>query len=178
MLSLFATILVVSVVLFIIISSKKEEDAETAGAKVYKVRGRYFFGLVLLLILALFVSLRNLPYDNFHKEADEIVTVVASQWIWKMGYGIYDGDLGAYTGGPLIDVEKNKTIDFQVTSMDITHNFAIYNSDGAIIRQVQAIPGYTNILQHTFTEEGKYVIECLEYCGTGHGVMVGFINVK
>jgi cytochrome c oxidase subunit 2 len=45
------------------------------------------------------------------------------------------------------------------------------------VAQTQSMPGYTNVLRHTFDEPGTYKILCLEYCGLGHHEMSAEINV-
>ena len=39
------------------------------------------------------------------------------------------------------------------------------------------MPGFTNVIRHTFTTPGTYRIRCLEYCGLGHHAMVSQLNV-
>lgn len=53
----------------------------------------------------------------------------------------------------------------------MNHGFGVYAPDGRIVTQTQAMPGYTNRLVHTFEEPGIYTVQCIEYCGVGHGPM-------
>jgi cytochrome c oxidase subunit II len=46
-----------------------------------------------------------------------------------------------------------------------------------IVAQVQAMPGYTNVLRYTFNEPGVFRVLCLEYCGAAHHEMNADINV-
>jgi cytochrome c oxidase subunit 2 len=64
-----------------------------------------------------------------------------------------------------------------VTSADVNHNFAIYNSKGCMVGQTQAMPQYTNEMQHLFEEKG-IIILCLEYCGIPHAYMFATIHIK
>lgn len=68
-------------------------------------------------------------------------------------------------------------MEFVVTSEDVTHGFALYDSDRRIVAQIQAMPGFVNRVRHHFTEPGKYEVLCLEYCGLAHHAMVAEINV-
>ena len=173
-----AGILVVAVVLFLIFTSSKSEDKTSVTNKVYKIRGRYFFGLILLLVLGLIITLRLLPYPRFQSEADEIVSVVGMQWMWKMIPGKSDKSPADFSGDTEINLPVNKRIKFIVTSADVNHNFAIYNHEGVLLTQVQAMPQYKNELYYVFTQKGDYAILCLEYCGMAHGFMVGTIHVN
>ena len=176
--SFAAGILVVAVVLFLIFTSSESEDKTAVTRKVYKIRGRYFFGLILLIVMGLIITLRLLPYPQFQSEADETITAVGMQWTWKMAPGESDKKPSEFTGATEISVPVNKRIKFIVTSVDVNHNFAIYNHKGVLLTQVQAMPQYKNELQFMFTEKGDYAILCLEYCGMAHGFMMGTIHVN
>lgn len=176
--SFAAGALVVAVVIFLIATSTKSEDKTSVKHKVYKIRGRYFFGLALVIIVLLFISLRLLPYTHFQDKPDEVVTVVGIQWSWKMAHGESDKSPMEFTGSDSISVTSNKKIEFIVTSADVNHDFAIYNDKGVLLAQTQSMPGYRNRLQHVFTQKGDYHILCLEYCGLAHAFMMGTIHVN
>jgi len=176
--SFIAAALVVAVVIFLIVTSQEDEDKASAKHKVYGLRGKYFFVLVILIIAGLFTSLRMLPYDAPQGNPDQIVSVVAMQWAWKMAEGTMDKSPQEFEGTNEITVPSGKLIQFNVTSADVNHNFAVYNTKGDIVAQTQAMPGYTNRLFFTFPDKGEYHILCLEYCGLAHGFMIGKINVN
>lgn len=171
--------LIVSIVLFLIFTSKRgTEDGITAKHKVYHVRGRYFMVLCLAILAGLIISLRFLPYQDFQGKPDEVVTVVAMQWAWKMAPGTTDKSPMAFDGGAEVTVPVNKHIRFIVTSADVNHGFGIYNEKGLLVAQVQAMPQYHNELEHVFSEKGDYHVLCMEYCGMPHAYMVGTIHVN
>ena len=176
--SLIGAAIVISVVIFLFASTRTEEDKTSVKRKVYKLRARYFFGLVIVVIALLIISLRTLPYPRFQGEPDERVTVVAKQWLWEMESGTFNDSRDGFSGQNNITLPVNKQIEFIVTSADVSHNFAIYNNKGVLLTQVQAMPGYNNGLQYMFTEKGEYSLLCLEYCGVAHGFMMGKIHVN
>lgn len=176
--SLFGALLVIGVVIFLIISASKSEDKEEATRKVYKLRSRYLWGLSGILVILLIVSLGSTPYHRESQVADEVVSVVGYQWLWKMAPGAYDKSLAQFNGKDEITLPVDKTIEFIVTSNDVNHNFAIYNSKGYIVAETQAMPDYKNNLYYTFKEKGDYKVLCLEYCGLAHAFMEGTIHVK
>lgn len=176
--SMAAGVLVVAVVIFLMATSSIDEDKDSAKHKTYKLRGQYFFGLILVLIIFLFISLRFLPYQRFQNNPDEEVTVVGMQWSWKMAPGISDKTPTDFAGTNEISLPVNKRIEFVVTSADVNHDFGIYNSKGVLLAQTQAMPGYHNKLQYEFTQKGDYSIVCLEYCGLAHSFMMGTIHVN
>ncbi|MCZ2101370.1 MAG: hypothetical protein LC107_07535 [Chitinophagales bacterium] len=178
--SLLGTLLVVSVVVYLFKTSSDYEEKSSAKAKVYRMRDRYFLGLALTILIVLITSLSMLPYPKFHKNPDSVVTVVAMQWLWKMAPEAIaaDQDLVAFAGKNEITLPVDKLIEFRVTSADVNHNFAIYNSKGTLIAQTQAMPKYYNNLQYKFTEKGEYEVLCLEYCGMPHAYMVAKIHIE
>jgi len=171
--------LIVGTVFFIIFtSSKGTEDKAAAKHKVYHVRDRYFLIISLAIIVGLIISLRFLPYQQYQGKPDEVVTVVAMQWAWKMAPGTTDKSPMEFAGESEITVPANKLIRFIVTSADVNHGFGIYSDKGLLLAQVQAMPQYKNELQHLFTEKGDYHILCMEYCGMPHAYMIGTIHVN
>ena len=72
--SLFGALIVVCIVVFLIATSNKTGDESPGEHKVYKIRGRYVFGLNVILVTSLFISLQLLPYPRFQDKADEVVT--------------------------------------------------------------------------------------------------------
>lgn len=175
--SLIMSILIGLVVVYLIITAKANEDKYAAKNKVYKVRGRYLAGLSGALLILLFITLQSLPYEQYQDKADVEVTVAGYQWSWRIAEGDYNGDLAQFTGTNEITLPVNKNIKFAVKSNDVNHNFAVYDDDGLIVTQTQAMPGYTNSIHHVFKKKGDYKVLCLEYCGVAHAFMFATIHV-
>ena len=57
--SLAASLIIVSVVIFLIATSAKNEDETSVEHKVNEIRGRYVFGLSMILAIILFVANPN-----------------------------------------------------------------------------------------------------------------------
>ncbi|MCC7401772.1 MAG: hypothetical protein IT214_09825 [Chitinophagaceae bacterium] len=180
--SFLGGVLVVLVVLFLMTTSHIEEDKTSVKHKVYKLRGRYFFVLVLCAVACLFITLRLLPYSKFQGEPEQTVSIVGIQWDWKMKSGAFDKSAEEFVKDTAakkeITLPANKKIRFIVTSNDVNHDFAIYNTKGVLVAQTQAMPTYKNELEYEFSEAGDYHILCLEYCGLMHSIMIGTIHVN
>lgn len=178
--SLLIGVLVVGIVIFLISTSSQGDDTNSATEKVYKVRKSYFIGLVITVVLALTFTLQALPYENpeSHKnEKPTTVGVVGVQWLWRMADTPLTENPADFTGSSIITLNANEPIQFEVTTVDVNHNFGVYNSEGRLLIQTQAMPGFVNRLNHTF-EPGEYEILCMEYCGLPHGIMIGKIIVE
>lgn len=136
-------------------------------ASAYRMR-TWLFGLaIIVLIGANYDTLGKLPYvSSMSTPASGAATlpveVVAEQWAWTIKPDAF---------------KVGQTAEFHVTSKDVNHGFAIYDPELRIVAQVQAMPGYTNVLRYTFTEPGVYQVLCLEYCGVAHHEMKAEIKV-
>jgi len=153
--------------IYVIFQSGRSTDV-AASQQAYKtsnVLRRWLF-LILLLIFAgiSYASLHTFPIPPQHMplQAKQVVSVIGHQWYWEIS---------------ATQFEVDTPIEFQVTSADVNHGFAIYGPDGRILIQTQAMPGYTNELLYTFDEPGAYTVRCLEYCGLAHHAMSVVLNV-
>jgi cytochrome c oxidase subunit 2 len=116
--------------------------------------------LVALIIIVFAISLFYLPYagvrsQTFGKSA-VVVDVVGIQWAWSLSTN---------------QVPLGLPVEFNVTSHDVNHDFGIFNSQGVLVGQVQALPGYYNQLIIVFNAPGTYTVRCLDFCGPGHAFM-------
>ncbi len=143
--------------------SREPLAQEIVSSRGYALR-RYWFGLVLVVAVVTFaVTIPYFPYPAAGASANAKHFSIDAQQ-----YGF---------SGPAV-VPLDAPVIFDVTSRDVNHGFGIYGPNGAIVGQVQAMPGYTNHLLMTFTIAGHYTIRCLEYCGIAHASMQGGFDVR
>lgn len=123
--------------------------------------------LVCIIAIILIFTLFTLPYPPQRAEAlgppTMVVNVVGRQWSWTMSTS---------------QVPANTSVEFNVTSKDVVHDFAVYNSQGVLLGQVEVFPGYSNQLIMTFKQAGTYTVRCLEYCGIEHAFMITTFTVS
>ncbi len=160
--------LIIAVFYFVIANSgKTEADYSSIAEKWYGIRGKWFIFLLTLGIIITFASVNPFPLTDQKKEYPDTdyqtVEVGAYQWYWTMVPST---------------VQAERPVIFRVTGEDVNHGFGIYDENLKLVAQVQAMPGYTNKLEHTFDKPGKYKILCLEYCGLAHHVMVTELTVE
>jgi cytochrome c oxidase subunit 2 len=74
---------------------------------------------------------------------------------------------------PVIRVPKGATVDFYVSSPDVTHGLHIERTNVNLM----AVPGVVNRAQTRFTKPGRYAFACHEYCGVGHQDMYAHVEV-
>jgi cytochrome c oxidase subunit 2 len=151
-------LLVIAFVYVVINSSREGNNAEVSAA-TGRWRGRLLWGVTLLCIPVVTYTLTELPYARNAIANLDVVQVQAKgyQWYWELSK---------------TELPVGKTIEFQVTSADVNHGFAIYGPDMKILTQTQGMPGVTNVLRYTFAQPGTYKILCLEYCGVAHHTMM------
>lgn len=164
------------VFIYIYLSSLKVEQTQQGMSNPLKKR--FWFLLILIVILGIFasVTIPKSPYFLFAGESPaKVINVSTIQFSFVMSDEAIDPKT---LNGKDIELAINELIEFRVTSVDVNHGFAIYNSENRLIAQIQAMPGYVNRLRHKFKEPGKYNIFCLEYCGMAHQGMRSSFIVK
>ncbi|MFA5670661.1 MAG: hypothetical protein WC967_15595 [Balneolaceae bacterium] len=174
---------IVAIAIFIWYKAKKEEDGKLIKQKLYKIRSGYFVVLLTTLVVLLGFTLNTLPYFESNggkdsKPADFTVSAVGIQWAWMITEGTIEENGLEFAGQFDLVYPVHKLIEFQVTATDVNHGFGIYDEDGRLLVQTQAMPGYVNRLRYTFDKPGTYHIICMEYCGAAHQVMMSKIEVQ
>jgi cytochrome c oxidase subunit 2 len=73
-----------------------------------------------------------------------------------------------------IEVPAGSTVNFTLTSKDVTHGFQVAGTN----INAMVMPGYIQKITQKFDEPGEYLVLCNEYCGAGHQLMTTIITVK
>lgn len=167
--SLVATLLVIAVAIFVF--SRARPEVPNGNAPVYRVRKVYAVILIAVLGVGLALTLGKTPYASHAEEPPAVrVEVTGHMWSWELRV---DGEVATSLVLP-----QGKLIEFAVSSGDVNHNFAIYDGEGRLLGQTQAMPGYVNRLRMVFDGPGDYHVLCLEYCGLMHHNMLTRFNVQ
>src|SRR5690625_3298126 len=164
--SLVFILIIAAVFVWVFLNSSKKEDYTKVVKKWYKTRKVYGIIVVLLMLVVTIYTLRELPYNEpVYKEGTEVyeVDVEAIQFGWNISE---------------TEFQVGDSVEFNVTTPDVTHGFGIYDEDMELIAQTQAMPEYTNTVYMTFDDPGTYTILCLEYCGLGHHLMMAELTVE
>jgi cytochrome c oxidase subunit 2 len=90
------------------------------------------------------------------------VQVIAQQWQFTYRYPSFGGIESAHLVVPV-----NRTIDFHITSLDVTHSFWL----AALGVKADAVPEHDNTFDAMPTQIGTYRVVCGELCGLWHGGM-------
>ena len=140
------------------IGRRREIDARKLGE-----RERTWFGIVVVLLVALlFATIFFTPYGRSAGSNAQRVDVTAEQFAFLV---------------PGKTLKVGVPVQFRLTSKDVNHGFAVYNSKNEFLFQAQVMPGKTQDYVYTFKKPGTYHIVCFEYCGVGHDEMAGTFKV-
>lgn len=170
---------IVAIAVYIWNQAKKEEDGKLVKKGVYRIRSGYFVILLTALIILLGFTLNGLPYpEKMDSKTDFKVSVVGKQWVWKISEGTIEENGLEFQDDRDLVIPVRKEIEFQVTASDVNHGCGIYNDEGNLLVQTQAMPGYVNRLRYKFTTPGIYHVVCMEFCGVAHQGMISKLNVE
>ena len=173
---LIAGVTIVGVFVWVARTTAAPRDADIAAA--YRMRRVLFLCATALILIVLGFTLPRSPYAA-NRNADRLVYVTAMQFafVYANQPVTTRDDLGKVETISSLEVPAGSTVEFRVTSLDVNHNFAIYDEAGILMAQVQAMPGYVNQLRLKFDQPGRYSVLCLEYCGLAHHVMSSAFTV-
>jgi cytochrome c oxidase subunit 2 len=166
-------IVVAAMVYFIFVNREKKGQTKfVPEKKLTKTRGRdtiVFAVISIIILFSLTVAASDLtPNARFQPSAAEsyVIHVTAFQWSFKFEYPSNVTSMG------FLNVPENTVVMFNVTSLDVMHNFYLMQYRVSI----DAIPGRNNVIWVTTPSLGSnnqlnYDIVCKELCGTGHTTM-------
>lgn len=167
MLSLVFMAAIAAIFLWVVAgASRPGGDAGAIAQSAFRLRDRLFWIVIVAGVVVSFATLWEWPIAGHAAGApkpDVVIRATAHQWRWDM-----DRDT----------VQAGQLVEFELTSGDVNHGFAIYKDKHHVVAQAQAMPGYVSRLQVRFTEPGDYEVLCLEYCGVAHHAMRAVIKVR
>ncbi|MBV6492211.1 MAG: hypothetical protein LDLANPLL_00202 [Turneriella sp.] len=180
----FLVISIVIVIVFLLIARSTRNPVPTIDMKAaYKVRFKFFLAAAIVVVGTLAATLSRTPYPKSvitPSDQVKVLYVAAEQFFFRFSETPIQSseDLKTVKALNEVVIPKGTLVEFHVTSVDVNHDFAIYDSAHRIIAQTQAMPHYTNRLQVKFDEAADYSVLCLEYCGLGHHKMRSKFTVR
>lgn len=142
--------------------SRQEVPLERVQRGGYRFRKRWLAFLAALVPIIVGIGILEAPYANGGGSDRTLVKVTSGQFFF---------------GFDPPSVPAGSRVRFAVTAKDVTHGFGLYGPGGELIGSVQAMPGYTNNLDLTLTQPGRYRVLCFEFCGLGHHAMQSTFTV-
>lgn len=74
---------------------------------------------------------------------------------------------------PILRLKRGQTYRLLLSSKDVQHGFSLQPDNV----NFQVLPGYISAIRLTAKKSGNYPLLCNEFCGLGHHVMLGRIEV-
>jgi cytochrome c oxidase subunit 2 len=150
--------------IYVIAQVGKPADALRISHRAHAIRRWWFALLALSGVGVAYGTLLPFPIADQQASSNtaQVVDAVGRQWSWELSRNHF---------------EAGTPVQFNVTSSDVNHGFAIYGPNDRIVTLTLAMPGFTNRLLYTFTAPGKYRVLCLEYCGLAHHGMAAEFDV-
>jgi cytochrome c oxidase subunit 2 len=170
--ALIGTVAVALVAIFV--ARQARRTIPDGHATVYGVRKRYAGALIVVVIGCLTYFLPKTPYAALRASDPAMrVNAVGHMWWWELREAGAAADAATKMVLP-----AGKTVEFAVSSADVTHGFGLYDDSGRLLAQTQAMPGYVNHLRYVFEAPGRYHVLCIEYCGLAHHTMLAELTVQ
>ena len=145
-----------------------DEETETDQVNARGNSGVIFFWSLISLVTVFFLAGWGIFTLNDVSAAPEgqpfTVQVIAQQWHFTYRYPQYGG-----VESLNLVVPVDRAVTFNVTSLDVVHDFWIYDLD---VKQ-DAVPGQVTHAYMRANTVGKHWIVCDELCGIWHGYMRG-----
>jgi cytochrome c oxidase subunit 2 len=131
-------------------------DIATDLEKIRETEKKWFVAVVVILAALVVGTIFFTPYGRSAGKNAQVVKITAEQFAWLI---------------PQTTIRVGHQVEFELTSKDVNHSFAVYNSAGVLLFQVQVMPDHWQDYVYTFSKPGTYQVLCLEYCGVGHDDM-------
>ncbi|HET7212826.1 MAG TPA: hypothetical protein VFL79_04520 [Terriglobia bacterium] len=176
---LFVAINLVVFGVFVWVALSTRRPHESVKGSILRWRGWGFGVLTGGLLLALLLTLPRSSYPQHGRKPDRVVYAVGMQYSWSLSDQPIKSpeEWREESYAPPVEIPAGSLVEFQVTSFDVNHGFGVYSPSGKLLGDVQAMPGYFNLLRLRFTMPGTYRVLCLELCGMGHHRMWGEFEV-
>lgn len=125
--------------------------------------------ILIVLVLSMATARAVVEVQNKRLAADALkVTVIGHQWWWEFRYP----QLGIVTANelhvPLSTAAKPAQTVLKLESADVAHSFWVAQLAG----KTDLIPGITNTMWIDPRQQGIFLGNCAEYCGTQHANML------
>ncbi len=125
------------------------------------IKKGYFYSFVIFLAV-LGVSLHLITYNTIpwvptDLNRDEVKT----DKVFKINVSKHQFQLPA----PVLIINKNDKVLFEVSSDDLTYGFGLFRQDNSMVFQMQVIPLHRNDIIWHFDQPGVFTIRSTEYSG-------------
>jgi len=167
--TLFFTVLIFSIIFYFMVKyrrrSEDEKPPETHTSMVLELTWTI---IPSLMCVVLFVWSSAIYVRNSRPPASSTeIFVIGKQWMWHLQHPEGPREINE------LHIPVGVPVKLTMTSQDVIHDFYV----PAFRVKKDAQPGRYTTLWFQPTEVGTYHLFCAQYCGTDHGVMIGWVYV-
>lgn len=115
-------------------------------------------------------------HDSFKPENLGLREVAEGKYIVNILASAFNYDMGTDAEGnavKTIRVPKGSTVLYQITTKDVVHGFNVAGTNVNMMVE----PGHISRYETVMKNAGEFTIVCNEYCGIGHHIMYGTVEV-
>lgn len=115
-------------------------------------------------------------HEAFQPENLGIHEVEDGKYIVNIVASAFNYDLGKDANGDIVKtirVPKGSSVLFQITTRDVVHGFHVAGTNVNMMVE----PGHISRFETVMKNNGEFTIVCNEYCGIGHHLMFGTVEV-
>ncbi|NUL45035.1 cytochrome c oxidase subunit II [Cellulosimicrobium funkei] len=168
---------------------RRKHDRGYPRQMAYNVPMETLFTVVpIIMVLTLwgFTDRVQREVDTPVEDSPLTVEVYGKQWAWDFNYSYQgeekhyqgvqaqlDGTEGVEESLPTLYLPVDVPVEFELKSRDVIHSFWI----PAFLRKLDMVPGKSNFMYLTPTEEGTFQGKCAELCGEYHSEMLFNVEV-
>ncbi len=158
-----------------------EPDRRTRGAAGIQRRVGWGLGAAVLVLFVVGIVFTEQARDveASDSDADPItIEVDGAQWLWRYEYPIGEEAPDEYSGDQPYSYQElvipvDTPITLEVSSIDVLHTWWV----PALTRQVEAVPGDTNVVSFIADEIGTYEGRSTRFSGPGYTAMRTEVHV-
>ncbi|WP_318617937.1 cytochrome B5 [Sporosarcina sp. YIM B06819] len=115
-------------------------------------------------------------HESFKPENLGLHEVADGKYIFNIVASAFNYDMGVDADGvpvKTIRVPKGSTVLYQITTIDVVHGFNVAGTNVNMMVE----PGHISRFETVMKNTGEFTIVCNEYCGIGHHLMYGTVEV-
>ena len=161
------TALVLSIGLYSLLAWRKKTKGEEPPADGWNNRGSglveaiWVGGSLVLVVVLLIWGMAFLASETNQQNNVLKVNVTGQQWLWTFSYP------GTGVQSNQLVIPLGRQVEFDVTSMDVTHGFWPVE----LGNQIDANPGFITRITMQPNKLGKFDVRCSQICGLYHSYM-------
>lgn len=172
--ALFVAAIVYGLIFFVLAKWRHRRGESSAGAQFHSNPGIEITGVVIpvIIVIGLFyiTYVREGVVDFLRPHPYAVVDVTAYRWSWQFRYPghpiVKNGNTNMQTMPEMV-VPLGKMTQVNLYSSDVVHSWWVPE----FLFKRDATPGYTMHFDITPTRTGRFLGECVEFCGLDHALM-------